>query len=103
MEKYIETCRQQEQREQDLREQKLSDEAAGRARVYLRNISSGKWDRIAKYAIGMQGSTRRVTDIDPTDYIANGKIKVRVIHDMTTTSDGNPFKSYVDLVEVLVE
>ena len=31
MEKYIETCRQQEQREQDLREQKLSDEAAGRA------------------------------------------------------------------------
>jgi len=33
MEKYIETCRQQEQREQDLREQKLSDEAAGRAFV----------------------------------------------------------------------
>lgn len=31
MEKYIETCRQQEQREQDLKEQKLSDEAAGRA------------------------------------------------------------------------
>lgn len=31
MEKYIETCRQQEQREQDLREQKLADEAAGRA------------------------------------------------------------------------
>lgn len=31
MEKYIDTCRQQEQREQDLREQKLSDEAAGRA------------------------------------------------------------------------
>lgn len=31
MEKYIETCRQQEQKEQDLREQKLSDEAAGRA------------------------------------------------------------------------
>lgn len=31
MEKYIETCRCQEQREQDLREQKLADEAAGRA------------------------------------------------------------------------
>jgi flagellar FliJ protein len=31
MEKYIDTCRQQERREQDLREQKLSDEAAGRA------------------------------------------------------------------------
>lgn len=31
MEKYIESCRLQEQREQDLREQKLSDEAAGRA------------------------------------------------------------------------
>lgn len=31
MEKYIETCRQQEQREQDLREQKMADEAAGRA------------------------------------------------------------------------
>ncbi len=31
MEKYIESCRQQEQREQDAREQKLSDEAAGRA------------------------------------------------------------------------
>jgi flagellar FliJ protein len=31
MEKYIETCRQQEQKEQDLREQKVSDEAAGRA------------------------------------------------------------------------
>lgn len=31
MEKYIESCRQQEQREQDLREQKLADEAAGRA------------------------------------------------------------------------
>ncbi|MBW0146761.1 flagellar export protein FliJ [Marinobacter arenosus] len=31
MEKYIETCRRQEQREQDLREQKLADEAAGRA------------------------------------------------------------------------
>ncbi|KXS52897.1 flagellar export protein FliJ [Marinobacter persicus] len=31
MEKYIETCRQQEQREQDLKEQKLADEAAGRA------------------------------------------------------------------------
>jgi len=30
MEKYIESCRQQEQRERDLREQKLSDEAAGR-------------------------------------------------------------------------
>lgn len=30
MEKYIETCRQQEQREQDLRDQKLMDEAAGR-------------------------------------------------------------------------
>lgn len=30
MEKYIETCRQQEQREQDLREQKQADEAAGR-------------------------------------------------------------------------
>lgn len=31
MEKYIDTCRQQERRAQDLREQKLSDEAAGRA------------------------------------------------------------------------
>lgn len=31
MEKYIDTCRQQEQKEQDLREQKLSDEAAGRS------------------------------------------------------------------------
>lgn len=31
MEKYIDTCRQQELRAQDLREQKLSDEAAGRA------------------------------------------------------------------------
>jgi len=31
MEKYIETCQQQEQREQDLREQKIADEAAGRA------------------------------------------------------------------------
>lgn len=31
MEKYIETCRRQEQREQDLKEQKLADEAAGRA------------------------------------------------------------------------
>jgi len=30
MEKYIESCRQQEQREQDLREQKQADEAAGR-------------------------------------------------------------------------
>lgn len=30
MEKYIETCRRQEQREQDLRDQKLMDEAAGR-------------------------------------------------------------------------
>ncbi|AXS82425.1 MULTISPECIES: flagellar export protein FliJ [Marinobacter] len=31
MEKYIDTCRQQERTEQDLRDQKLSDEAAGRA------------------------------------------------------------------------
>lgn len=31
MEKYIETCRQQESRDRDLQEQKLSDEAAGRA------------------------------------------------------------------------
>ena len=31
MEKYIDTCRQQERAEQDLRDQKLSDEAAGRA------------------------------------------------------------------------
>ncbi|MEH6560318.1 MAG: flagellar export protein FliJ [Marinobacter sp.] len=31
MEKYIATCRQQESRVQDLQEQKLSDEAAGRA------------------------------------------------------------------------
>ena len=31
MEKYIETCQQQEQREQDLRDQKIADEAAGRA------------------------------------------------------------------------
>lgn len=31
MEKYVDTCQQQERREQDLREQKLSDEAAGRA------------------------------------------------------------------------
>ncbi|MCK0163831.1 flagellar export protein FliJ [Marinobacter sp. S6332] len=31
MEKYIETCRQQELREQDSQEQKLADEAAGRA------------------------------------------------------------------------
>jgi len=31
MEKYIETCRKQEQRVQDLQEQKMSDEAAGRA------------------------------------------------------------------------
>lgn len=31
MEKYIDACRQQEQKELDLREQKLSDEAAGRA------------------------------------------------------------------------
>ena len=31
MEKYIESCRLQEQREQDVREQKLADEAAGRA------------------------------------------------------------------------
>lgn len=36
MEKYIETCRQQEQREQDLSEQKLADEAAGRAFVRRR-------------------------------------------------------------------
>ena len=31
MEKYIDTCRQQERAERDLRDQKLSDEAAGRA------------------------------------------------------------------------
>lgn len=31
MEKYIETCRQQEHRAKDLQEQKISDEAAGRA------------------------------------------------------------------------
>ncbi|AOY87202.1 flagellar export protein FliJ [Marinobacter salinus] len=31
MQKYIETCRQQEQKDQDLRDQKLSDDAAGRA------------------------------------------------------------------------
>ncbi|QSP96582.1 flagellar export protein FliJ [Marinobacter salinisoli] len=31
MEKYIETCREQERRELDLREQKQADEAAGRA------------------------------------------------------------------------
>ncbi|WP_375170248.1 flagellar export protein FliJ [Marinobacter sp.] len=31
MEKYIETCRQQERRVRDLKEQKLADEAAGRA------------------------------------------------------------------------
>ncbi|HET8799741.1 MAG TPA: flagellar export protein FliJ [Marinobacter sp.] len=31
MEKYVDNCRRQEQRQQDLREQKLSDEAAGRA------------------------------------------------------------------------
>ncbi|MBL1274189.1 MAG: flagellar FliJ protein [Marinobacter maritimus] len=31
MEKYIETCRKQEQSAQDVQEQKLSDEAAGRA------------------------------------------------------------------------
>lgn len=31
MEKYIDTCRQHEQRERDLSEQKLADEAAGRA------------------------------------------------------------------------
>ena len=31
MEKYIESCRQQEQRERDSKEQKLADEAAGRA------------------------------------------------------------------------
>lgn len=36
MEKYIETCRQQEQREHDLSEQKLADEAAGRAFVRRR-------------------------------------------------------------------
>lgn len=30
MEKYIETCQQQERKEQDVREQKLADEAAGR-------------------------------------------------------------------------
>lgn len=36
MEKYIETCRRQEQREQDLKEQKLADEAAGRAFVRRR-------------------------------------------------------------------
>lgn len=36
MEKYIETCRQQERRAQDLQEQKLSDEAAGRAFVRRR-------------------------------------------------------------------
>ncbi|MBI44531.1 flagellar export protein FliJ [Marinobacter lutaoensis] len=31
MEKYIDRCRQQEQREQDARDQKLADESAGRA------------------------------------------------------------------------
>ncbi|AMQ90578.1 MULTISPECIES: flagellar export protein FliJ [Marinobacter] len=31
MEKYIESCRQQEQRDQDMKDQKLADEAAGRA------------------------------------------------------------------------
>lgn len=36
MEKYIETCRQQEHRAQDLKEQKLADEAAGRAFVRRR-------------------------------------------------------------------
>lgn len=33
MEKYIESCRLQERREQDIKEQKLADEAAGRAFV----------------------------------------------------------------------
>ncbi|WP_138436605.1 flagellar export protein FliJ [Marinobacter shengliensis] len=36
MEKYIESCRQQEQRDQDMKDQKLADEAAGRA-FALRN------------------------------------------------------------------
>ena len=78
-------------------------EPAGKARIYLKNTNTGKWDRIAKYAAGLNEKTRLIADIEAADYIADGEIRVRIVHDMTTTSDGDPFRSFVDLVEVTVE
>jgi hypothetical protein len=84
-------------------ESKLSQNG-GTAKLYLRNWQQGGWTRIATNPIGKTEVTHTVSGLNPAKYVnGSGIIKLRIRHEKTTTSNGDPFRSLIDHVQALVE
>jgi len=83
-------------------EGKLSQNG-GTAKLYLRNWAQGGWTRIATDPIGKTEMIQKVGGLDPAKYInASGVMKLRIRHQKTTSSNGDPFRSLIDHVQALV-
>ena len=81
-------------------ESKMS-EAGGTVKVYMKNWTTGKFKLVKKVAIGKSDQTIIRTELDASRYVrGNGMIKVRVLHQKPLTDSGNPFRSFLDLLEV---
>ncbi len=84
-------------------EGKLSQNG-GTAKLFLRNWAQGGWTRIATNPIGKTEMIQTVGGLDPDKFInASGIIKLRIQHQKTTSSNGDPFRSLIDHVQALVE
>jgi len=79
------------------------DQNDGTAKLLLYDWTLGKWKRIRTYAIGRTEAGELVLDLDGSRYVkASGLIKLRIRHEKVTSSNGDPFISSTDQVEVLV-
>ena len=80
------------------------DEPGARGKLMLKNWDTGKWDKVHQFAVPTTEELRDVMGISPGAYVSpDGLIKAKIDYKALTTSDGDPFKCYFDMVVVTVQ
>ncbi len=79
------------------------DQDDGKTKLYVYDWGLDKWKRIKTYSLGRSEKSKMVLDLDADLYVNDaGEIKVRIRQEKVTSSNGDPFVSSTDQVEVLV-
>jgi len=82
----------------------LIDQPSGVGHLSLRNWSTGEFERIATFDIGMDDGVVNVTDIDATRYVnSGGAIEIRARHVVMAPVFAFTFESFIDAVGLQVE
>ena len=78
-------------------------EPGGLAEVYLKNWTTGTFDRVAQYAIGVREQRRTINDIDASNYVnASGEIELSIHHGVAVPFFAFTFESFIDQVRIKV-